>query len=56
MADLVETLKLAYLAARKKDDRRTMDMAATAISYAVSGSRDLARQMALKMDIKEQLA
>jgi hypothetical protein len=56
MADLVATLKLAYLAARKKDDRRAMDIAATAIAYAASGSRDLARELALKLNIKEQLA
>jgi hypothetical protein len=56
MLDLIATLKLAYLAARNKGDRRAMDMAATAISYAASGSRDLARELALKLAIKEKLA
>jgi len=56
MLDLIATLKLAYSAARAKDDRRTMDMAATAISYAASGSRDLARELAVKLSIKGKLA
>jgi hypothetical protein len=54
MLDLIATLKLAYLAARNKGDRRAMDMAATAISYAASGSRDLARELALKLAIKDE--
>ncbi|WP_176136795.1 hypothetical protein [Paraburkholderia atlantica] len=54
--DLVAALKSAYVKARAKEDRRKMELAATAISYACSGSRDLARELAVKLGIKGALS
>jgi hypothetical protein len=47
MTDLLCQLKGAYAAAREHDDRRGMELAARAISYATSGDRDLATKLAI---------
>ncbi|WP_121278703.1 hypothetical protein [Trinickia fusca] len=40
--DLVGSLRVVYEQARDRHDRHAMDVAAQAISYAVSGHRELA--------------
>ncbi|WP_185734213.1 hypothetical protein [Burkholderia stagnalis] len=44
--DLLSALKNAHAAAYARDDREQSNIAARAISYAASGERELARQLA----------
>ncbi|CAJ5441839.1 Uncharacterised protein [Burkholderia pseudomallei] len=44
--DLLSALKAAHLAAYRRDDHEQMNVAARAISYAASGERELAQQLA----------
>jgi hypothetical protein len=50
-ADLLSALRGAYTDAYRADDRRAMDVADQAISYATSGNRDLATQLAIELHI-----
>ncbi|WP_175682670.1 hypothetical protein [Burkholderia cenocepacia] len=44
--DLLSALKHAHADAYQRDDHEQMNIAARAISYAASGERELARQLA----------
>ncbi|CAJ5552976.1 Uncharacterised protein [Burkholderia pseudomallei] len=44
--DLLSALKTAHLDAYRRDDHEQMNVAARAISYAASGERELAQQLA----------
>ncbi|CAM8755281.1 hypothetical protein NCF_04318 [Burkholderia pseudomallei] len=44
--DLLSALKTAHADAYLRDDHEQMNVAARAISYAASGERELARQLA----------
>ncbi|WP_175837059.1 hypothetical protein [Burkholderia anthina] len=46
--DLLSVLKAAHAKAYARDDHEMMNVAARAISYANSGERELARELAIE--------